>query len=365
MLFFSLFNVHFISKNLLFAQVSSMSDDFEHQTCTEKGDSNKFANMLSQWRATGQTNDPCSKASAKRKTAPLDEILSRNFKLQKIHEYLSQDTIPQEVELFSSYKSESDDSDDADKNDKERMIANSSTTNSDTAVKSVETPKNQSNLPDGGYRIDCKVKAIDTPNRTLKSSVYTISEKHTPNTPLAFNDDDIGADNTQAECSLNLDEKHENSCSGSAEQKQIDDKFEDGKKGGRTLLMDNEADDPSTSFSQPKKITTVSTSIAEIKRLMERDAEWKEKLGEETRKNRLKFKAKIDPKLNKSAEKELETEITKSDFVRMDLIGQFNLGFIIVRLDQGKCVNSKTFSGCKVEQTQNFISNFFDFFEYS
>lgn len=291
--------------------------------CTEKGDPNKFANMLSQWRATGHTHEPSSKTSVKRKMASADEILARNFKMQKIHEYLSQDTITQEMEHFPSYKSESD-SDGADESDKGKLKPNltpAGSTQTDTDGKTTDTTESDSKQPDRDYRIDCKVKAIDTPNRTLKSSVYTVSQYRMPTAPLASNDitgaEHIAASPVQERMSSDTD-----------------DNIEGKKTGVQTLLVDNEADDASTSLSQPRKITTISTSIAEIKRLMERDADWKDNQNEQSRKNRLKFKAKIDPKLNKSAEKELETEITKSDFVRMDIIGQFNLGFIIVRLDQ-------------------------------
>ncbi|XP_061519472.1 mismatch repair endonuclease PMS2 [Anopheles gambiae] len=47
---------------------------------------------------------------------------------------------------------------------------------------------------------------------------------------------------------------------------------------------------------------------------------------------RLRFKSKINPTSNKAAESELQTEITKDDFAKMEIVGQFNLGFIIVRL---------------------------------
>ncbi|XP_053664680.1 mismatch repair endonuclease PMS2 [Anopheles marshallii] len=47
---------------------------------------------------------------------------------------------------------------------------------------------------------------------------------------------------------------------------------------------------------------------------------------------RLRFKSKINPTSNKAAESELQTEITKTDFAAMEIVGQFNLGFIIVRL---------------------------------
>ncbi|XP_064388843.1 mismatch repair endonuclease PMS2-like isoform X2 [Halichondria panicea] len=44
------------------------------------------------------------------------------------------------------------------------------------------------------------------------------------------------------------------------------------------------------------------------------------------------FRAKITPSSNKDAENELRKEIRKSDFSKMKVLGQFNLGFIITRL---------------------------------
>ncbi|KAM9832339.1 mismatch repair endonuclease PMS2 [Neosynchiropus ocellatus] len=46
-----------------------------------------------------------------------------------------------------------------------------------------------------------------------------------------------------------------------------------------------------------------------------------------------RFRAKINPGENHSAEEELKKEISKDMFKRMDIIGQFNLGFIITKLN--------------------------------
>ncbi|CAI5792060.1 mismatch repair endonuclease PMS2 [Podarcis lilfordi] len=46
-----------------------------------------------------------------------------------------------------------------------------------------------------------------------------------------------------------------------------------------------------------------------------------------------KFRAKISPGENKTAEDELRKEIRKEMFAKMDIIGQFNLGFIIAKLN--------------------------------
>lgn len=77
---------------------------------------------------------------------------------------------------------------------------------------------------------------------------------------------------------------------------------------------------------------TISTSIQEISDLMAAE----DKLCEQIKKSkldRLKFKAKIEPSKNKLAEEELQTEISKKSFSQMEIIGQFNLGFIIVKLE--------------------------------
>ncbi|KAJ8950011.1 hypothetical protein NQ318_002422 [Aromia moschata] len=48
---------------------------------------------------------------------------------------------------------------------------------------------------------------------------------------------------------------------------------------------------------------------------------------------KIRFRSEIKPEANKCAEEELEKQITKSDFSKMEIIGQFNLGFIITKLN--------------------------------
>lgn len=47
---------------------------------------------------------------------------------------------------------------------------------------------------------------------------------------------------------------------------------------------------------------------------------------------KIRFRSEIKPESNKSAEEELEKQIAKNDFKEMDIIGQFNLGFVITKL---------------------------------
>lgn len=50
--------------------------------------------------------------------------------------------------------------------------------------------------------------------------------------------------------------------------------------------------------------------------------------------NRIKFRSQINPVFNSKCEEELSREISKTSFKEMAVVGQFNLGFIITRLDE-------------------------------
>jgi DNA mismatch repair protein PMS2 len=76
-------------------------------------------------------------------------------------------------------------------------------------------------------------------------------------------------------------------------------------------------------------------SIDKIAADAEAEEEMQERLNEQAKHKsyRLRFKEKIDPSKNKKAEVELETEIKKDMFSHMEVLGQFNLGFIIAKLE--------------------------------
>ena len=77
-----------------------------------------------------------------------------------------------------------------------------------------------------------------------------------------------------------------------------------------------------------RKETTVSFSMNKLKSVVTAPARQKTDEVEA----RL-FRAKIAPESNSSAEKELTKNISKDMFKRMEILGQFNLGFIIAKLD--------------------------------
>ena len=77
-----------------------------------------------------------------------------------------------------------------------------------------------------------------------------------------------------------------------------------------------------------RKETTVSFSMNKLKGIV--TAQTRQKTGEV---EALLFRAKIAPESNSSAEKELTKNISKDMFKGMEVLGQFNLGFIIAKLD--------------------------------
>ncbi|TSK14640.1 Mismatch repair endonuclease PMS2 [Bagarius yarrelli] len=80
-----------------------------------------------------------------------------------------------------------------------------------------------------------------------------------------------------------------------------------------------------------KKTVPLQFSMAELVIKMERLKIQRQKQKDQEPKYR-RFRAKINPGENQSAEDELKKEISKDMFKEMEIIGQFNLGFIITKL---------------------------------
>lgn len=77
-----------------------------------------------------------------------------------------------------------------------------------------------------------------------------------------------------------------------------------------------------------RKGITVNLSMDKLKNIVKTPSREKRE-GVEAR----LFRAKITPDSNSSAEKELRKNISKDMFKEMEILGQFNLGFIIAKLD--------------------------------
>jgi len=80
--------------------------------------------------------------------------------------------------------------------------------------------------------------------------------------------------------------------------------------------------------AHPKKLVTVRSSMQYL-----RDALQSCQSGSDNKEVKVRFRSEITPAANKSAEAELQKQISKDMFKRMRIIGQFNLGFIITQLE--------------------------------
>lgn len=275
---------------------NSSEENFEKKICTQVGDSTKFANMLSQWRATGNTDEPAKQAKRKRPT--IDEIAVRSMKMKKIHEYLSQEdsSVKTEAKEKYGYSSESDSDDDKGASRVDKTFGEGNDNEAEEGGGAHEKSSDfESDDAERSFRVVCKVRAIDS---TPKLKVEKFVPGDIVESPLPNRTDSITNSTSNENTTVSIMDSHDAS---------------------------------PTSLSQ--ETITISTSISEITELMQKEIEAKEELEHRASLRRMRFKAKIDPTKNKAAEQELSTEISKEDFVKMELIGQFNLGFLIVRLD--------------------------------
>uniref|UniRef100_A0A672PBZ8 Mismatch repair endonuclease PMS2 n=1 Tax=Sinocyclocheilus grahami TaxID=75366 RepID=A0A672PBZ8_SINGR len=100
-------------------------------------------------------------------------------------------------------------------------------------------------------------------------------------------------------------------------------------------LVDSKNKNASTQLDSPvsiqKKTVLLQFSLQELSKRMQRlQAQKKENNDQEPKYRR--FRANINPGENQSAEDELKKEMSKDMFKDMEIIGQFNLGFIITKL---------------------------------
>lgn len=251
-----------------------------------------FLQVISQWKATGDVSgQPLKNVGHKRK--PINEIAARTAKMKKIQDYLQNNDSLNQQDInnsIASYKSDSD-------SDNECDVSIFDANKLDAQSKEFDILLNGSKTDELHTKINCKT--ITVPNIIFYENKLNQSTSHekTPNSSkLEDNDDE-------------------------------EDDFKDILEKKTIILDDNDEE------SEVKYVSCgqIKTSIAHIGAAVELEKATELAIMQ-SKLSRLKFKSAIDPTQNKSAEEELQLEITKDMFAKMNIIGQFNLGFIIVRL---------------------------------
>ncbi|XP_023294988.2 mismatch repair endonuclease PMS2 isoform X1 [Lucilia cuprina] len=255
--------------------------------------SQKFAEVLSQWKLTGDTQGMAMAQPKTKKRKQSDEIATRTLKLQKIQDFLTREELSSSASTNKelSYKSESDSEEESEVKNKADSPNNISKPNLEIISKeSVEydelMSKKSPPLP-ASYvveRIECK---NITPLKTRPSFMENKLE-------------------TNIETTLSPEYFHKN------------------------IELD-ESDSETEYRNQP--CSEIQISLVELTFKLEAEESLLRERQRKAKLERLRFKSEINPNQNKNAEAELQKEITKSCFAKMEILGQFNLGFIIAKLD--------------------------------
>ncbi|XP_017125055.1 mismatch repair endonuclease PMS2 isoform X1 [Drosophila elegans] len=274
--------------------------------------SQRFMDVLTQWRRTGDTKGTAPSVPVKRRCSETEELATRSMKMQKIHTFLSQESPKEQT---SKCESESEGASDNEKGkEKENKEQGCSLDNSFLNLKELAKESEAYDLltkPAKEARIDCKVF---TPVKSRRSIIEIKPEPKAlakQKSPPESHPDPPSLTQLSEETDIASDD---------------DDHIELPTR----IEFDEEEDEgPPANFSNGELCTTLEEIASSLKaqEQQQRDRRARAKL------QRLRFKTEINPNQNNNAEAELQREIGKEDFARMEIIGQFNLGFIIVKLE--------------------------------
>lgn len=226
--------------------------------------------------------------AAKRKSQQLDDIATRSAKLKKIQDYLQTGGHTDEKAAAAAYNSDTDNDSPMPTNDQKGLGSHKSDPRPATENDATNPTNSRKPHPLQGFRIDCKV--ADQSARSLK---------------------------------IEHDSPAQNLAAKGLSKAPLESRSIQSKEGGVA----------SKQLTLPRNCANVSISLSHIEKLMMDEIKLESQSDNVLKGIKMKFKAKIEPSKNKAAEAELETEILQEDFQRMAIIGQFNLGFIICRLD--------------------------------
>lgn len=246
---------------------------------------------------TAITDKESTKIELKRKsTTMLDFISSKTKKIEEVKEIINEEDVIEDSRNNSLDILKSDDEEnESTENQLSESNASCASNGNNTDQKSSNSSSLEENKAnDNVMYLDYFENVPSTQIRHLKDVV--IEESHT----ITCKTKGL---KTKANISSDIKEK------SPKKQKVVTDQEDLGKNNRRTV--------------------TLKTSLEHVKILANMYADNKK----ESTPKRVKFKSEINPVFNKKCEEELSKEISKDSFKSMQIIGQFNLGFIVTRLE--------------------------------
>ncbi|XP_034102526.1 mismatch repair endonuclease PMS2 isoform X1 [Drosophila albomicans] len=323
--------------------------------------SQRFMDVLTQWRRTGDTRGNAPTAPAKRRCEETEEIKTRAMKMQKIQDFLTQKESTKEAEI----------------DEEETTKQEKSESSPDSSLVNLKQLEEESKAFDGMIeakvpRIDCRALTPLKPCQIMSPKEAEIDEEETtkrekygssPDSSLVnlkqleeeskAYDGMIGAKVPRIDCRpltplkprqimpqlkpriIHVESKPAKEAEEETEEETEPTEENDDDHIEMPTRIEYDGDDNDAEMDAPSNVASgeMRTSLDQIKASLQAQEQQHTERKLRAKLQRLRFKSQINPSQNQNAEAELQKEITKADFARMQIIGQFNLGFIIVKLE--------------------------------
>ncbi|KAH8370542.1 hypothetical protein KR093_003986, partial [Drosophila rubida] len=277
--------------------------------------SQRFMDVLTQWRRTGDTKGVAPAAPPKRRCEETEAIKTRATKLQKIQDYLTQESrCESEADEEESVKRENSlvNLKQLEEESQGELSSHSRVCSTNLLMFSaydglVAAPK--------APRIDCGATSPLKTRQIMPQLKPRLSHVEIKPTKQAEQEVELSCSQTTSE---QTDEAADESGDDESEM---------------PTRVEYDKDDAEMDAAGNVASGELRISLEQIEASLQAQEQQQVERRRRVKLQRLRFKSQINPSQNQNAEAELQKEITKADFARMQIIGQFNLGFIIVKLD--------------------------------
>lgn len=298
-----------------------------------------FSSFLSQFsKNIENTDNPSTSVTPKRKSTTIENFISIS-KVKKIEETLSE-----ENNLIGDSEIKITDDTELKKDDDTEMKIDDIEMKTDESEKLLDENETKLNIPSKELKHETVFLGYSEENDIRPSQVVTLdnilsiqnninksacfkqnsSEKYSP--PKVGMTNYNSENHTPEKCERLLDLSIINTVID------IPGKIDQSDPSDLSKLPKSiDVKNTTKSSSIYKKSNEINISLEEIKNQMFESFSIEQKHKKNI--DAVKFRSEINPKNNKQCEEELQKEISKNMFNQMNIIGQFNLGFIITQLN--------------------------------
>uniref|UniRef100_A0A2K5YIU9 PMS1 homolog 2, mismatch repair system component n=1 Tax=Mandrillus leucophaeus TaxID=9568 RepID=A0A2K5YIU9_MANLE len=186
-------------------------------------------------------------------------------------------------------------------------------------------------IPDTGSHCSSECAASSPEDRG--SQEHADSQEKAPETDDSFSDMDCHPNQEDTACKFRVSPQPTNLASPNTKRFKKEEILSNSDICQKLVNTQNvSASQVDVAVKINKKVVALDFSMSSLaKRIKQLHRETQQSEGEQ---NYRKFRAKICPGENQAAEDELRKEISKTMFAEMEIVGQFNLGFIITKLNE-------------------------------